>query len=179
MNDKKNKKIDLDQSIRDSLYHEYTDPDTSRLRRGHTGYTLLLLSAKIGELVHRSLSFGTDVEIHNAEIHMIMAIHENEGIHVGGLAKKLKITKGSVSELLGKLERKGLIYKKTDSSKLSRLNIFLTEKGKIAHEHHVLFHERLNEIIDQAMRHHSAHEVEFLAHFLNDVLSGLETFEQE
>lgn len=177
MSDSEYQEMKLGQSIRDSLGNDDNDSDAARLRRGHTSYVLLRLAAKLGELEHKSRFFGTDVEIHNAEIHMIMAIHEDEGIHVGGLAAKLKITKGSVSELLRKLERKGLINKKIDLLKLSRLNIYLTEKGRVAHEHHVFFHERLNEIIDQAMRHHTTGEVGFLAHFLNDVLSSLESFE--
>lgn len=177
MSDKEFQQTKLGHSIQESLYNENNDSDAARLRRGHISYSLFALVAKFGELEQQARCFGTDVEIHNAEIHMIMAIHDDEGIHVGGLADKLHITKGSVSELLRKLERKGLIHKDTDPLKLSRINVFLTEKGKIAHEHHLLYHERLNEMLDQAMRHHSPEQVEFLAHFLDDVRSGLDSMD--
>lgn len=153
--------------------------DADRLRRGHVGYALLALVEKINELESAAGCFGTDVQIHHSEIHMIMAIHNNEGIHVGGLADHLKITKGSVSEILRKIERKGLINKRIDPEKRSRLNIFLTEKGKIAHEHHIFFHEQLNEIVDVALHDHTPEQFEFLVHFLKRLLFGLDSFERE
>jgi len=177
MSDKDFQQAKLGHNIQETLYNEDNASDAARLRRGHTSYALLALVAKFGELEQQSRCFGTDVEIHNAEIHMIMAIHGDEGIHVGGLAEKLHITKGSVSELLRKLERKGLVYKKTDPLKLSRLNVFLTEKGTLAHEHHLLYHEQLNQMLDMALRHHSPEQATFLEHFLEDVIAGLGSME--
>lgn len=41
-----------------------------------------------------------------------MAIAEHPGIHVGGLAEILGVTKGAVSEILKKLEKKILLSKR-------------------------------------------------------------------
>ena len=81
---------------------------------------------------------------------MIMTIHNTEGIHVGGLAQKLGITKGSVSEMLRKLERKGLVRKEKDPLKMTRLNVYLTDKGKTAHENHMYYHSRLDGVVAEA-----------------------------
>ena len=70
---------------------------------------------------------------------------------MGGLAEQLGVTKGSVSELLRRLERKGLAYKAKDPLKLTRLNVFLTEKGKAAHKQHMDFHSQLDCMVDDAM----------------------------
>lgn len=175
MSDQEFQQTKLGHSIQESLHNKNSDSDAARLRRGHTSYSLFSLVAKFTEIEQQSRFFGTDVEIHNAEIHMIMAIHDVEGIHVTGLADRLHITKGSVSELLRKLEQKKLIHKDTDPLKLSRINIYLTEKGRIAHEHHLLYHERINGMIDQVMSHYSSEQIEFLNHFLNNVRSGLDS----
>ena len=115
MSDQEFQQTKLGHSIQESLHNKNSDSDAARLRRGHTSYSLFSLVAKFTEIEQQSRFFGTDVEIHNAEIHMIMAIHDVEGIHVTGLADRLHITKGSVSELLRKLEQKKLIHKDTDS----------------------------------------------------------------
>lgn len=64
-----------------------------------------------------------------SEIHIIMAIAEHPGIHVGGLAEILGVTKGAVSEIL-KNWKKDLIIKEIDNLNLSRYSLNLTEKGK-------------------------------------------------
>ena len=177
MSEREFQQMKLGHNIQDSLYSEGSDVDANRLRRGHTSYSLFALVAKFGGIEQQSRCYGTDVEIFNAEIHMIMAVHDAEGIHVGGLAEKLRITKASASELLRKLERKGLVCKKTDPAKLSRLNIFLTDKGRVAHERHILYHEQLNVMIDQVMCNYTPQQVQFLSAFFADLCSGMDALE--
>ena len=74
-------------------------------RSAPLSHALLGIVTRFYELERQCSKFGTDVDIHLAEIHTIMAIYNNEGIHVGGLAETLGVTKGSVSELLRRLER--------------------------------------------------------------------------
>ena len=52
---------------------------------------------------------------------MIKSIKENEGIHVTGLAEMLGVTKGAVSQIIMKIEKKKMIVKDTDPRNLSRL----------------------------------------------------------
>lgn len=142
-------------------------------RSAPVSISLLGIVTRFYELEHQCSKFGTDVDIHLAEIHTIMAIHNNEGIHVGGLAEQLGVTKGSVSELLRRLERKGLAYKAKDPLKMTRLNVFLTEKGKLASSYHMGFHAQLDGLVDEAMGSRSPEEVESIVSFLNEVLTRL------
>ena len=91
------------------------------------GYDILSLAMAYVELDKKTRYYGTDVPIFHAEIHMLSAIAEHPGIHVGGLADFLGITKGSVSEIIKKLERKALVVKETDDHNLSKLSLRLTE----------------------------------------------------
>ena len=142
-------------------------------RSAPVSISLLGIVTRFYELEHQCSKFGTDVDIHLAEIHTIMAIHNNEGIHVGGLAEQLGVTKGSVSELLRRLERKGLAYKAKDPLKMTRLNVYLTEKGKLASSHHMGFHAQLDGLVDEAMGSRSPEEVQSIVSFLNEILTRL------
>lgn len=72
-------------------------------------YKSLHLALALVDLDKKTRYYGTDVPIFHSEIHVIMAIAEHPGIHVGGLADILGVTKGAVSEILKKLERKALV----------------------------------------------------------------------
>ena len=144
-------------------------------RSAALSHALLGIMTRFQELERQCSKFGTDVDIHLAEIHTIMAIHNNPGIHVGGLAECLGVTKGSVSELLRRLERKGLAYKAKDPLKMTRLNVFLTDKGNIAHEHHMCFHSQLDGLVDAAMGARTPEEIKSIAAFLTEMLDRLNT----
>ena len=128
------KKTAVELRIQKSMIKTMGHAAAHSTRSAPVSISLLGIVTRFYELERQCSKFSTDVDIHLAEIHTIMAIHNNEGIHVGGLAEQLGVTKGSVSELLRRLERKGLAYKAKDPLKMTRLNVFLTEKGKAAHK---------------------------------------------
>ena len=146
-------------------------------RSAPISHTLLGITTRFQEIERQCCKFGTDVDIHMAEIHTIMAIHNNEGIHVGGLADSLGVTKGSVSELLRRLDHKGLAYKAKDPLKMTRLNVFLTEKGKAAHSRHMGFHSHLDGLVDEAMSTRSPEEIKSIVGFLGEILDRLNAAE--
>ena len=146
-------------------------------RSAPISHALLGIVTRFYELERQCCKFGTDVDIHMAEIHTIMAIHNNEGIHVGGLAEYMGVTKGSVSELLRRLERKGLAYKAKDPLKMTRLNVFLTEKGKTANSHHMSFHSQLDGLVDEAMGTRSPEEIKSIVGFLTEIFDRLNAAE--
>lgn len=146
-------------------------------RSAPVSHALLGIMTRFQEIERQCCKFGTDVDIHLAEIHTIMAINNNEGIHVGGLAECLGVTKGSVSELLRRLERKGLAYKAKDPLKMTRLNVFLTEKGKIANSHHLGFHSQLDGLVDTAIGTRTPEEIKSIVGFLTEIFDRLNTVE--
>ena len=170
------RKTDVELRIHQAILNDLTDPAIQRLRNNHICFTLLSLVSRFYSLERQCRNFGTDVEIHLAEIQMIMTIHNAEGIHVNGLAQKLGITKGSVSEMLRKLERKGLVRKEKDPLKMTRLNIYLTDKGLLAHQNHIYFHQKLDNLVLEAAAEHSPEMLNSFTSLLNDILMRLAAF---
>lgn len=80
--------------------------------------------------------YGTGEVYTSLEVHTLKEISDNTGITVTELAKNAGKTKGAVSQLLKKIEYKGLIYREIDIDNENRYFIHLTEKGEILNKAH-------------------------------------------
>jgi DNA-binding MarR family transcriptional regulator len=123
--------------------------------------------------------YGTDVPLFYAEIHLIKAIKENEGIHITGLAQYLEVTKGAVSQMLMKLEKKGFIVKEKDPGNQSRFLLKLTPKGETAHLNHMRLHQEFDEIVNDILKDQDQAKIEFLQHFLTRLIEKMERYEDQ
>ncbi|MBU3217195.1 MarR family transcriptional regulator (plasmid) [Clostridium estertheticum] len=140
-------------------------------------YTFLRLVTKFSEIDKQTSYYGTDKQLFYAEIHMIKAIKENEGIHVTGIAEKLGVTKGAVSQITMKLQKKGMIIKEIDPYNLSKLILRLTPKGEIAHIHHEKIHQEFDNIVNEVLKDASEEQEGFLKKFLNSLEEKIDTFD--
>lgn len=129
-------------------------------------YTLLRVVSKLSKLDKRTRCYGTDKQLFEAEIHMIKAIKENTGIHVTGLAELLGVTKGAVSQIIMKLEKKDMIIKETDSSNLSRLVLQLSAKGETAYLNHEKMHGEFDDMVNKILEEATEENKIFLKNFL-------------
>lgn len=141
-------------------------------------YTFLRVVTKLSEIDGKTRYYGTDQPLFNAEIHMIKSIKENEGIHVTGLAEMLGVTKGAVSQIIQKLERKGVIAKDTDPRNLSRLVLRLTPKGETAYLHHEKLHREFDGLFYSALENASEQNKAFLKDFLDLLDEKIDAFEK-
>jgi len=142
-------------------------------------YIFLRIVTKISELDKKIRHYGTDRPLYEAEIHMIKSIKENEGIHVTGLADMLGVTKGAVSQIIMKLEHKGMIIKDNDPNNLSRLVLRLTSKGETAYLHHETLHQKYDELFNGILEDATEENKTFLKNFLNSLDEQIDTFEKE
>lgn len=141
-------------------------------------YESLDLAFALMELDKKTRYYGTDVPIFHSEIHVIQAIAEHPCIHVGGLADILGVTKGAVSEIIKKLERKALIIKEVDELNLSRYLLSLSKKGEKAHKIHMHYHAILNGVVENELQNATESELNFLSSFLLSLISKVENFDE-
>ncbi len=116
-------------------------------KRQEVIYALTEVVVKSQAIDRVTLHFGTDMLLHPSEIHMIVAIAKSPEPHVIGLAKELKITKGAVSQIVKKLEEKGMIKKNGDPGNRSKYLLELTPKGVCAYDHHSEFHGAVDAVL--------------------------------
>ena len=69
-------------------------------------------------------------------------IGKSPEINVTEIAKRKGVTKGAVSQIVKKLEKKKLIKKFKAPENDKSVFIKLTKKGRIAYENHELFHDK-------------------------------------
>lgn len=140
-------------------------------------YTLLRLVTKLSEIDKQTSYYGTDKQLFYAEIHIIKTIKENEGIHVTGIAKKLGVTKGAVSQIIMKLQKKDMIIKEIDPNNLSKLVLRLTTKGETAYVHHEKIHQEFDNIVNKVLKDSSEEQKIFLKNFLNTLDKKIDVFD--
>lgn len=111
-------------------------------------------------------NYGVDVLLHPSEIHMIMFIGNNEGVHISELARIMGITRGAVSQAVAKLVKKGLVKKIEDPHNSLKMVPALTKKGKVAYWAHEQHHEEMDAELFNFMEKLTEQEVTLIEDFL-------------
>ena len=142
-------------------------------------YSLLRVVYKFFEIDKKTRYYGIDVPLFPSEIHMINKIKQNEGIHVTGLANILKVTKGAVSQIIMKLEKKGLIRKEKDTNNQSKLVLKLTPKGETAYSNHEKFHKKIDVMVNEIVKNASEENITFFKDVLTTLEERLELLKKE
>ena len=86
--------------------------------------------------------YGAGNTLFPAEVHMVMLINTRPGEGVTRLATASGVTKGAVSQMVGRLEEKGLITRELVPGNDLRVNFVLTENGRAAVRAHERMHAR-------------------------------------
>ncbi|KRM06391.1 hypothetical protein FC89_GL000531 [Liquorilactobacillus ghanensis DSM 18630] len=88
------------------------------------------------QLEQTTLKFGTDTELHPAEIDTIDVIGKYPFSNLTSLANYQGVTRGTASKMIQRLEKKQMVIKQKAQNSDKELQITLTEKGKIARQKH-------------------------------------------
>lgn len=99
----------------------------------------------------RPKDYGTGEIYTSVEAHTTKYIGDNPGITITEIARDYGKTKGAISQILKKLESRGLIYRRVDSENENRSFLFVTEKGAELNRAHreydmVMFGESLDPV---------------------------------
>lgn len=104
--------------------------------------------------------YGTGEEYTSVEVHTLKHIADKPGITVTELAKFDAKTKGAISQILKKIENKGLIFREPAPGNDNRCYLYLTEKGAKLDQAHRKYDQRsFGESMDQVRRMFTDDEV--------------------
>ncbi len=110
--------------------------------------------------------FGVDALLYPSEIHMIMFIGNNEGVHMSELARIVGVTRGAVSQSVTKLEEKGLARKSGDPDNHLKAVPVLTQKGRVAYLAHEQHHKQMDNELYKYMKQLSKKDLKLIEGFL-------------
>ncbi|UCE72558.1 MAG: MarR family transcriptional regulator [Nitrospiraceae bacterium] len=116
---------------------------------------------------------GTKHNLYHSERHLLDKVGDNTGMNVTEFAAAAGVTKGAISQLVTKLEKKGVVkrYKKSTNDK--EVFLELTKTGKEVYRRHKEINENALVPLVEELSKHSDEKVEFLVymfHWLDDYL---------
>ena len=124
----------------------------------------------------KPIDFGRDGGLlYRAGIHTIEAIGDNPGINVTQLAFYLGVTKGAISQTIGKLIKKGMVDKAMVSPAVNEVALNLTEKGMLIYGKHQDYHAEMYRKIAELMADCPAEQLKLLANLLDVIERFLDT----
>jgi len=96
-----------------------------------------------------SREYDQDEPLYMREAHFITAVEPGEGKIMSEIAEALSVTHGAVSQIAGRLEKKGYILRKRDSSNHRQIVAVLTPKGEDFYQRHIQFDSAKFAAMDQ------------------------------
>lgn len=84
--------------------------------------------------------FGVGIPIFPSEIHTVAALCQQESMSITELAKSSGVSKAAMSQLVSRLEKKGLVYRETAPDNQSKQQVRPTKLGRKAQEGHMNYH---------------------------------------
>jgi len=92
------------------------------------------------------VGYGTDAVFYHSERHLLDVLRDHPELNITDLAQRLGVTKGAISQAVGKLERKGAVERHKGSGDDKQVLVRLTELGQTITEHH---HNVNEQTVDQ------------------------------
>lgn len=112
---------------------------------------LVHLFNEIWELEGKAVITEEYKDITNNDMHIIEAVGLGEGNNMSAIAKKLKITVGSLTTSMNSLVNKKYVVRERSAQDRRVVNIRLTKKGEKAYHHHADFHRKMTEAVVSAL----------------------------
>lgn len=112
--------------LRDTKYHELD-------AKANIIYKFVMT---YNDYIKTAHDYGTGEVINMVEVHTLTVIEENPGITVTEVALEWNRTKGAVSQIIAKLEKRGLIIRKKESGNAKNVHLYVTDRGELLSKAH-------------------------------------------
>ena len=109
--------------------------------------TLVNLINEIWELEEKAVITEEFKDLTNNDMHVIEAIGLGDGRNMSSIAKKLKITVGSLTTAMNSLVNKKYVERHRSEADRRVVYVKLTEKGVRAYHHHEDYHRQMTQAI--------------------------------
>ena len=136
--------------------------------------TLVNLFNEIWELEKEAIITEEFKDITNNDMHIIEAIGLSGENTMSSVAKKLKITAGSLTTAVNALVRKAYVKRERREEDRRVVYIALTEKGENAFYHHEQFHRQMTNAVIEKL---DDEEIDALVKMLKDISAFFRSYQ--
>ena len=126
--------------------------------------SFLRLVNKYNGLGKHPMTYGTQNKFYHSERHMLDIVGDDPGLNITEFAKAAGVTKGAISQVVSKLEKKVALkrFKSNDNDKEIRLG--LTQQGERIYAHHQSVNEETINHLWRELKKHPEDNIVFLIH---------------
>jgi DNA-binding MarR family transcriptional regulator len=121
---------------------------------------------RLNQLEKTPRKYGTDELLYTSELLMIEGLGYKPGVNVTEYAENHGITKGAVSQLVKKLEKKGLVERYKNPTNQKEVFLKLTMKGEIVFHKHILLHLQFAKDFFDEFETLTPEQIGLIMHFL-------------
>ena len=111
-----------------------------------------------------------DMGLHRGQPPLIMQLYKHDGMTHSDLAERLEVTPATVSNMVKRMERDGLVIRRRDDEDERISRVFLTEAGKALREKIV---EHLKDIETGTFAGFSKEEMDIFNNYMERIISNL------
>jgi DNA-binding MarR family transcriptional regulator len=123
---------------------------------------LMRIVSKYNALEKIPVRHGTKHKLYHSERHLIDKIGENPEMNVTEFAKAAGVTKGAISQVLSKLEKKGVARRSRKEGNDKEVLIELTKSGREAYERHREINEESIAPLVNELKRYPNDKIQFL-----------------
>lgn len=100
-------------------------------KEGYSPFEMSTIMERMNALntITAAKDYGTGEKFHTVEVHILSYIAEYPGVSVTEVARDWNRTKGAVSQIIKKLEGKGLVYREKEAGNNKKVCLYVTEEG--------------------------------------------------
>lgn len=125
--------------------------------------SFIRLVNKYNALSKHPMTYGTRHKFYHSERHMLDIIGDDPGLNLTEFAKAAGVTKGAVSQVVTKLEKKGALKRFKSDHNDKEIKLKLTPKGEQIYAHHQSINEESIIHLWRELNKHPEDKIEFLA----------------
>jgi DNA-binding MarR family transcriptional regulator len=102
----------------------------SRATRENLGFLLAKASQSWNELLYEGFAAAGYPEVRPAYGSLLLPLFEEDGLRMGELARRARLSKQTMTTMVRLLERDGLVRKRTDRADARASRVYLTARAK-------------------------------------------------
>lgn len=140
-----------------------------------TGFLISQIKQVQGRVFDRLLQSCGVEEFNGPQGHILYVLWQSEGIPIVELAQKTGLTKNTLTAMLGRMEKNGLIFRETSSSDKRQSLIRLTPKARALEARYNQVSQQMNALFFQNFKEK---EIRTLEQYLDRIVFNLEQTEK-
>jgi len=134
------------------------------------------IKKKFDKIERMQVDIGDGEKLYPSEIHVIVAIGNNQGKTVTEISKKFGITKGAISQVVNKLLEKGFINKERNKAYGKEIILSLTKKGQKAFKIQDKFHQKMEIEFINHLETFTPQEIDSFMEIMAQIEEYIDTF---